>query len=419
VFFSTTIVYSSDTSTCNTQLNDQKSKSSSQEEKIKTLTGEKEQLQKNLDDEKRKSSSLQTQVDSLKKDITDLNKKIADKDSEITTLKGKVSELESKISNLESEVNRLRSEIQQKDGEINNLKHELSVKEAEIVKLKKDIYYYQLACIGSAVVHVGVIIEDVIAHISLSRETKRAAEFENENRNLKGELNTTQHKVKEQESQIAALNEQINQVQKQHDLCKSTLIIEIEKNDALNRTNHQLKGQLEAYPSLAVEQAKLQILKKVTGYNIEATELYNARKEGYDPVRFNALIGTAKPTIVVVRTSTGYVFGGSINITWGNSGGLHRDDNAFTFSTTHNHICKVQIAEKAINFGSNYFIEFGDPEFYIARSDSFTTTGYAESDHEYACNAREKGSFYSDSNSFTVEDLFAYRVDITPGNPQQ
>lgn len=120
-----------------------------------------------------------------------------------------------------------------------------------------------------------------------------------------------------------------------------------------------------------------------------------------------------KPSVIVVRTTSGYIFGGGISIQWEKSSGEKKDPSAFTFSTTHHKVCKVKKDSTAVNFVTDNFMEFGATEFKFDKSDQKITQGTAAADHNFDCGAENKHTFYNNGEFMTINDLFAYHVTLT------
>ncbi len=171
-----------------------------------------------------------------------------------------------------------------------------------------------------------------------------------------------------------------------------------------------LRDQIKVIPQLALEQAKLQLLMQETGYGVSARLVYNASYHGFDTEEMINEVGQLTPTVAIVTTDQGYVFGGSISIPWAISGGMQKDAKAFTFSSSKVHVCPVRAAENAVYFGAEALLRFGDVEFMINRSTLRSSTGKAESDKSYNCNAQDPRRFYSNGTDFRVSNVYVYHV---------
>ncbi len=412
VFLCTTVTYSSDKSDCDKDLKSQKSKVEGCNKDLKECKDEAAKYKSDLEAEKKTNDQLRTEIKGLNDKVKGLEDQVKQKDQEISSLNDKNKDLTNKVSQLEVQVRNLQNEVNQKESEINHLKNEVHTKDTEIAKIKNELKYYQWGAVGSGVVHLGFIIDDIATHSSLSSERKKAETLDNENRNLKGELNNAHNKVKELEAETERLKQEIIHVNELRQQCQQDLAHERELFEECKRDEEKYKRQIGIIPNLALEQAKLQLLLQDSKKTMATSLVYNSTEHGFHKNELINRVGQRKPTVVIVRTTTGYVFGGAINIEWSSSGGLQTDAGAFTFSTTHNHICKIKNPSRAVYFNDEYFMEFGDPEFWIEKTDSKLARGNAQSDRAYDCGAQDPQTFYNDGIELTVQELLIYHVEI-------
>ena len=60
--------------------------------------------------------------------------------------------------------------------------------------------------------------------------------------------------------------------------------------------------------------------------------LYRASRDGFDASSFHAKCNAEKPTLTIIRTTNGCIFGGYASIAWDSTGGYKADSHAFIFS---------------------------------------------------------------------------------------
>jgi len=92
-------------------------------------------------------------------------------------------------------------------------------------------------------------------------------------------------------------------------------------------------------------------------------KLYQATKDGWSASRFHSLCDGKGPTVVFVKLTNKYVFGGYTKESWGQGGRLVRDDTAFLFrlyagSKTNPLKCTIRNVDHAINW-FNSGLQFG------------------------------------------------------------
>ena len=105
--------------------------------------------------------------------------------------------------------------------------------------------------------------------------------------------------------------------------------------------------------------------------NIIYTQIYKASKDGATGGDFHRCCDNKGPTVTLIESTNGYIFGGYITITWeGPSSWTQKgnDENAFVFSV--NNKCKYPIQDKSyvIYNQKDYGPNFGSNDIYIKKS---------------------------------------------------
>lgn len=413
MFFIMTIAFGSSRSSCVDNLSKEQQKSKELDGQIARLKQDLKSVQDALDKEKAETKRLREDIDRLNKQITDLKADISKKEGEITSLKQEVKKVTEEKEELQRQINHLNQQLRDKDQEIEHWKHEVTVRDHNITTLKAEITNYIWYLVGSGGVHVGQLIHEIWVHVVLGTANTHIANLTNQVTNLHGEVKNLKDMITRLNNEIEGLKQEINHLTDQQRVCQSELAHAKMEAEELKRELTKIRKQLDIIPKLALDQAALNMLLRDTGHTMSTSLMYNGSHDGYHKIDFISRIGTRRPTVVVVRTKSGYVFGASLNITWATSGDFKEDAGAFTFSSSRDHVCTVSKTNEAVRFLESNFMEFGNHEIAIESGDSKNPLGAATSDITYHCGADDHTTFYNDGTQFTVEDLWVYHVELT------
>ena len=116
------------------------------------------------------------------------------------------------------------------------------------------------------------------------------------------------------------------------------------------------------------------------------------------------------PTLIVIRASSGYYFGGYTTENWDCSGVYKKDENAFIFSLNNNKYAKAS-SDNAIYCHSNYGPTFGDGhDLYIADKCNENSNNQNNTNNTYKIG----GNYYLNggNQTFQVSSLEIYQVKI-------
>ena len=413
LFFILMIAFASSKSSCSTDLDNEKKASAGLRNDVVKLKADVKQAQSDLAAEKEVSRKLRLDIEGLNKQIVQLKADITTKDTQITQLQADLKKMTEEKEELQRKVTELNQQLQQKDQEIEQIKQEVTKRDHTITTLKAEITKYTYYLIGSVALHVAQLIHEIWVHVILATANKNIANLSSTITNLQGEIKNQKDMIKRLNDELEVLKQEINQLTEQIRTLNSELAHEKMNVEELKREINRIKKQIDIIPSLAVDQGILQLLLAETNYTFASTMVYNGTEHGYHKTEFLNRVGTRRPTIVIMKTKTGYVFGGGLNISWAQNGGFQTDPAAFTFSSTFSKVCSIITPSQAVNFDDNKFLEFGDNEITIEKSDSKTTTGIAEADRTYRCNAPDHYAFYNDGQSLALQDMWVYHVQLT------
>ena len=163
----------------------------------------------------------------------------------------------------------------------------------------------------------------------------------------------------------------------------------------LKKSNEELLNKISCLnaDSCIINSAQLETLKKWINPNkpIKFNLLYSAKKHGDNRISFHNRCDNRAPTITIVETTKGIIFGGYTEAKWQSEGYAKKDENAFCFSLTNN---KKYLQNKGKNDSIFCNKDYG-PWFGTC----FFGIGYG------------KDNFCSDPNSNYLNDLGTYGGD--------
>lgn len=80
---------------------------------------------------------------------------------------------------------------------------------------------------------------------------------------------------------------------------------------------------------------EIDLIKEWTNKNYLVTELiFRASKDGFTASSFHSKVNDKGPTIILIKSKNGNVFGGYTGVSWTSSGQYCSDSNTFLFSVT-------------------------------------------------------------------------------------
>ena len=73
----------------------------------------------------------------------------------------------------------------------------------------------------------------------------------------------------------------------------------------------------------------------LNGRKFRLQVVYRATRDGFDAAKFHSLVDNQGPTLTVILSKDGFLFGGFTSKSWVHTGTLFADDQAFIFSLTN------------------------------------------------------------------------------------
>lgn len=153
--------------------------------------------------------------------------------------------------------------------------------------------------------------------------------------------------------------------------------------------------------------------------------LYRPSRDGYSPENFHRLCDSKGPTLILVKTSDNYVFGGYNPLSWINENMYNETEDAFIFSVSDGKYrrplkCPVKKAKKNFAIKQNIqeyspgFGETNDADLFIAFKN--INNSYSYLGNTYSCpEGYNPAEFLAGrSTKWEITDVEVYAVEIVP-----
>jgi hypothetical protein len=146
--------------------------------------------------------------------------------------------------------------------------------------------------------------------------------------------------------------------------------------------------------------------------------IYQASIDGFDASSFHSKCDRALNTLIVIKTTNSYIFGGYTEADWSGKG-WKNDPNAFLFSLTNkeNKFLKIYCNRtlKAIYANSNTGPIFGSFDIFVSDNSnlnkkSTSNLGNHFKHPNFRDDSKETKTFLAGSEKFTVEELEVYTL---------
>jgi len=139
--------------------------------------------------------------------------------------------------------------------------------------------------------------------------------------------------------------------------------------------------------------------------------LYVASKDGGQASKFRSACANQGPTVVIVQSTTGSVFGGYTDVNWG-SNGWQQSTKSFLFRlrpTTTKYA--IQVAKSAVYLASNYGPTFGrGHDLYIADKALSNSKSFTNGGHSYSFPSKPNYQLNDGSSKFQVTDYVVLKA---------
>ena len=142
--------------------------------------------------------------------------------------------------------------------------------------------------------------------------------------------------------------------------------------------------------------------------------LFIASKDGDTAAKFHSACDGKGPTIVIVETTTGNVFGGYTDLSWSSANAYAKSTKTFLFRlrpTTKRYDYKSGREGYAIYRGKNYGPTFGGGhDIYIVSSALSSTSSYTNGGHSYTFPSYPNYQLNDGVKNFKVKDYVVVKA---------
>ena len=117
--------------------------------------------------------------------------------------------------------------------------------------------------------------------------------------------------------------------------------------------------------------------------------IYRATRDGFKAKSFHSKCDNQPKTLTIVKTTTGYIFGGYISVAWDSTSGFKSDPKAFLFNLVNAlsapHIMPAQVGDtKSVYCDASYGPVFGGGhDLFISRNSNKTSSSFFNLSNSY------------------------------------
>ena len=140
--------------------------------------------------------------------------------------------------------------------------------------------------------------------------------------------------------------------------------------------------------------------------------LYQISRDGDNISTFYNKVKNKSPTLILIKSKSGYKFGGYTTNTWeSNSDDYKKDKSAFLFSLNKKkkYNIKNDCIQKAIYGSSSYFAFGGGSDLYICDKCTSNNSSYC---NPSSYNTTEEYELNGGQQNFYVDELEVYNVEV-------
>ncbi len=216
------------------------------------------------------------------------------------------------------------------------------------------------------------------------------------------------NQIKELKEENKKIIENNHKMQEQLDqMIKFKLEIEEKRKKKLEKY-HKLKNS-----KILNDEEKINMISNwiMPNRKIIYNQIYAATRDEGTGVSFHSHCDNKGPTLTLIESTNGYIFGGYISISWeGPSGWTYKgnDDNAFIFSINNKLKYPIQDKSKVIYNESKHGPDFGNNDIYLVNENFL-----AKSDNQCNCTSyKAPPEKIAGGKNFQIKELEVYTVQF-------
>ena len=143
--------------------------------------------------------------------------------------------------------------------------------------------------------------------------------------------------------------------------------------------------------------------------------MYRGSRDGFGAVDFHSKCDNQPNTVTFIKTTSGFVFGGYIQVCWNSNKCFSSDPNAFIFTLVNKSkkpfICELRCNDYAIYNDPNFGPTFG-AGYDIHVCDNSNASKDSELNLGVSYELIEENQFYfSDDLNFQVNEIEVFRIE--------
>ena len=149
--------------------------------------------------------------------------------------------------------------------------------------------------------------------------------------------------------------------------------------------------------------------------------LYQGSRDGFRTYNFNSHCDDKPNTLIILKSTSGNVFGGFTRAQWNSTGLWQFDKSAFIFSLVNNENKSILFENKSnkkdsiytkeyfcIKFGGGYDIFISDNS--NSNTNSFSNLGYTYTHPEYPFGSEKAKTILAGTHYFQVEEIEVFQM---------
>jgi len=171
------------------------------------------------------------------------------------------------------------------------------------------------------------------------------------------------------------------------------------------------------YSKILKREHKAQIFQWLEKKDVSFNLLFSATRDGFGAAGFHSKCDNKGPTLVVVKSESGHIFGGYASQSWQAIGAYIGADGSFLFTLTNGHNIpptKYTIIPSNANnlYGHpGYGPTFGSGhDLHIAADANANTNSYSNLPHGYADSTGKGNNTFTGGRNFKVLDYEVFQV---------